>query len=87
MLATIWEDRWLPDVRGRSSAGRAPALQAGGQEFDSLRLHFKCFTLNLTAEPFRFNVKALNAFTENHKETSKDAGIHAVSYAILSKVA
>ena len=25
--------------RGRSSAGRAPALQAGGQEFDSPRLH------------------------------------------------
>ena len=24
---------------GRSSAGRAPALQAGGQEFDSPRLH------------------------------------------------
>ena len=24
---------------GRSSAGRAPALQAGGQEFDPLRLH------------------------------------------------
>ncbi len=26
-------------TRGRSSAGRAPALQAGGQEFESLRLH------------------------------------------------
>ena len=25
---------------GRSSVGRAPALQAGGQEFESLRLHF-----------------------------------------------
>ena len=25
--------------RGRSSVGRAPALQAGGQEFESLRLH------------------------------------------------
>ena len=24
---------------GRSSVGRAPALQAGGQEFESLRLH------------------------------------------------
>ena len=24
---------------GRSSVGRAPALQAGGREFDSLRLH------------------------------------------------
>ena len=26
---------------GRSSVGRAPALQAGGQEFESLRLHRK----------------------------------------------
>ena len=26
---------------GRSSVGRAPALQAGGQEFDSPRLHQK----------------------------------------------
>ena len=26
-------------LRGRSSVGRAPALQAGGQEFESLRLH------------------------------------------------
>ena len=28
-----------PETWGRSSAGRAPALQAGGQEFDSPRLH------------------------------------------------
>ena len=28
-------DKW-----GRSSVGRAPALQAGGQEFESLRLHY-----------------------------------------------
>ena len=26
-------------VRGRSSAGRAPALQAGGHRFDPVRLH------------------------------------------------
>ena len=40
ILETVWESRWLPDfIRGRSSAGRAPALQAGGQEFESLRLH------------------------------------------------
>ena len=51
MLETIWESRWLPDniymygrikadghIRGCSSAGRAPALQAGGQEFESLHL-------------------------------------------------
>ena len=27
---------------GCSSVGRAPALQAGGQEFESLRLHRRC---------------------------------------------
>ena len=33
---------------GRSSVGRAPALQAGGQEFESLRLHWMCkHSLNL----------------------------------------
>ena len=39
MLETIWESRWMLDFWGRSSVGRAPALQAGGQEFESLRLH------------------------------------------------
>ena len=39
MLVTAWEDRWLPDLWGCSSVGRAPALQAGGQEFESLHLH------------------------------------------------
>ena len=38
MLATVWESRWLPDYRGYSSVGRAPALQAGGQGFESLYL-------------------------------------------------
>ena len=40
MLETAWESRWLPDLKwGCSSVGRAPALQAGGQEFESLHLH------------------------------------------------
>ena len=31
---------WLLDqIRGCSSAGRAPALQAGGRQFDSVHLH------------------------------------------------
>ena len=38
-LETAREDRWLPKFRGYSSAGRAPALQAGGQGFESLYLH------------------------------------------------
>ena len=33
---------WPPSLcpRGRSSIGRAPALQAGGRRFDPVRLHF-----------------------------------------------
>ena len=38
-LETVWESRWMPDLRGCSSVGRAPALQAGGREFESLSLH------------------------------------------------
>ena len=39
-LETVWESRWPPaSIWGCSSVGRAPALQAGGQEFESLHLH------------------------------------------------
>ena len=38
-LETVWESRWMPDLRGCSSVGRAPALQAGGREFESHQLH------------------------------------------------
>ena len=38
-LETAWEDKWLPDLWGYSSVGRAPALQAGGHEFESRYLH------------------------------------------------
>ena len=39
MLETAWESRWLPNPWGYSSVGRAPALQAGGHEFESRYLH------------------------------------------------
>ena len=39
MLETAWESRWLPELWGYSSVGRAPALQAGGHEFESRYLH------------------------------------------------
>ena len=39
MLETAWESRWLPNLWGYSSVGRAPALQAGGHEFESRYLH------------------------------------------------
>ena len=39
ILETVWESRWMPDSWGDSSVGRAPALQAGGHEFESRYLH------------------------------------------------
>ena len=38
-------------IWGCSSVGRAPALQAGGQEFESLHLHW---CLNIAAQKLRF---------------------------------
>ena len=38
-LETAWESRRVPDLWGCSSVGRAPALQAGGHEFESHHLH------------------------------------------------
>ena len=35
------KETWVPEVWGCSSAGRAPALQAGGQEFDPPHLHHR----------------------------------------------
>ena len=39
LLETARESRWLPVPWGFSSVGRAPALQAGGHEFESRNLH------------------------------------------------
>ena len=48
---------------GRSSVGRAPALQAGGQEFESLRLHCKIskrfYIRNVINLSERFGLKSL----------------------------
>ena len=38
---SIFEDHSSNTYRGCSSAGRAPALQAGGQGFESLHLHHR----------------------------------------------
>ena len=35
----IRKESYLSDIWGYSSAGRAPALQAGGQRFDPVYLH------------------------------------------------
>ena len=53
MLETAWESRWLPDIRGYSSVGRAPALQAGGQGFESLYLHGSAETTGCLKERMR----------------------------------
>ena len=37
--STIYEGTPYDEIRGCSSVGRAPALQAGGREFESLILH------------------------------------------------
>ena len=42
---------------GCSSAGRAPALQAGGQEFDSPHLHHNLFLRDLMNEFFICTLK------------------------------
>ena len=39
LLETVRESRWMPGLWGYSSVGRAPALQAGGHEFESRYLH------------------------------------------------
>ena len=39
LLETARESRWMPDLWGYSSVGRAPALQAGGHEFESRYIH------------------------------------------------
>jgi hypothetical protein len=41
----------LTSVRGRSSAGRAPALQAGGHRFDPVRLHHPTLLRALAGRP------------------------------------
>ena len=55
-LETVWESRWMPDLWGCSSVGRAPALQAGGHEFESrilhliMNLHYHLCTLKIAYE-------------------------------------
>ena len=45
---------------GCSSVGRAPALQAGGQEFESLRLHRRCNkTVTIDSVPWKLHTNDL----------------------------
>jgi hypothetical protein len=51
--------------RGISSAGRAPALQAGGRRFDPVILHHQAASSNVSQPEhwlgFRFDLLAINA--------------------------
>ena len=54
-------------IRGYSSVGRAPALQAGGQEFESLYLHR--LISKMSQEIFEnYTVKENGSFSENKAE-------------------
>ena len=60
---------------GRSSVGRAPALQAGGQEFESLRLHLqrdlhvfaKADTTGTLKTEYRKDLKKKTSKKEKHE--------------------
>ena len=68
ILVTVWEDRWLPDLWGCSSVGRAPALQAGGQEFESLHLHLVMRNAWFSSEDTLFIANALEPWKPNTEE-------------------
>ena len=78
MLETVWKNRWLPDLIknskwGYSSVGRAPALQAGGQEFESLHLHLASLYVALRKTSF-FSVACRHAMKSKlHKCLWKQA--------------
>ena len=58
MEENLYKDRFRIQDRltwGRSSVGRAPALQAGGQEFESPRLHHFLLIVGLI-----FLIKSMN---------------------------
>ena len=61
MLETAWESRWVPELWGCSSVGRAPALQAGGRGFESLHLH--CVSYEAHLKPLGLSVAAFHAYT------------------------
>ena len=85
MLGTAWESRRLPEQkknkdndgtgnfpcgRGLSSAGRAPALQAGGREFESLSLHCGVLCRGRTLKT-EYQAKNSTKRKKERKETSR----------------
>ncbi len=92
-LETVWESRWLPEYItiykintiitqwGCSSVGRAPALQAGGQEFESLHLHL---IMKRTAEPAEEGRRCMLACISLDSQDGKD--IRRISVSERNKV-
>ena len=77
MLETAWESRWMPDsLWGCSSVGRAPALQAGGQEFESLHLHSP--KGDITYVPWKLHIENLIQ-SSNRKVWNKYQDIRGVT--------
>ncbi len=66
MAARIW---------GRSSVGRAPALQAGGQEFESLRLHCGERSRNLHLENRILKRSRKKKPAKGRKSSGEEAGL------------
>ena len=52
------------EARGCSSAGRAPALQAGGQEFDPPQLHHGSTSLTISFLEIKGEMGTLNVLSE-----------------------
>ena len=61
---------WIAQQWGRSSAGRAPALQAGGQEFDSPRLHQICLYLENYIEEDSLDIDEISSNRIRNDSTS-----------------
>ena len=66
-------------IRGCSSIGRAPALQAGGRRFDSVQLHHLLVTIGLGAV---LNI-ALSLFEDKQLPGSV---LHGKTYRACSSV-
>ena len=69
-------------IWGYSSVGRAPALQAGGQEFDSPYLHHRVSKRCSGVEPWKLNKEEMNTKQiDNEKNVIEKLGNKALRKA------
>ena len=69
---------------GCSSAGRAPALQAGGQEFDPPHLHHFLFFLMKKEKKAKEKIVPRSGTRLGRKETTKDQSLK--SHGLVAQV-